>query len=192
MTETSWTTQKALGEALKDALRATSLKRITVRQLTDAAGLTRQTFYYHFSDVYDLATWVFKEEIADRILSHASYEQWSDGFLSLLVWMSRHPEQVRAVIDSLKHEELELFLHHQLRHMMESIVDELDTDIDISTEDRNFVVDHFTLSVLGHLLHWIARGMRDDPYILVENLELILRGGVKRSLELFARRHQTS
>lgn len=103
-----------------------------------------------------------------------------------MVWMQQHPEQVNAVLDSLTHRELELFFHRQLRAMMESIVTELQGELKIADRDRAFVIDHFTLSVLGHFLHWVARGMRDDPYELVERLELILRGGVRRSLALFA------
>lgn len=68
----SLSTQQALGHALKQALLETPLNRVTVRQLTEAAGVTRQTFYYHFTDVYDLTVWLFEEEIAHRILSHAT------------------------------------------------------------------------------------------------------------------------
>ncbi|WP_026460800.1 TetR/AcrR family transcriptional regulator C-terminal domain-containing protein [Schaalia suimastitidis] len=179
-------TRQALASALKTALRTTPLNKVTVRQLTDAAGLRRQTFYYHFADVYDLAVWLFKSEIADHILSHASYAQWSDGFLEMLVYLQQHREQSFAVISSLKHDDLELFFYQQLRTMTAAIVAELDGDLPVKKDDREFIVQHYTLCVLGHLLHWLAREMRDDPYILVENIERILHGSVLRSLELFA------
>lgn len=28
--------------------------------------------------------------------------------------------------------------------------------------DRDFIIDHFTLTTLGHLLHWLATDMRGD------------------------------
>ncbi len=180
-------TRTALGEALKAELATTPLNRVTVRRLTDAAGVTRQAFYYHFADVYDLAVWLFKAELTDRIMAHATFAEWSDGFLVLLLWMHQHREQTYQTIEALSHEDLERFLHRQFRHMMEAIVAELDEGLDLAPEDRGFVIDHFSVVVLGHLLHWLATDMDADPYVLVERIERILRGGVRRSLEEFAR-----
>ena len=55
MSDTAARTRLALGQALKDELETTPLNRVTVRRLTQATGITRQAFYYHFADVYDLA-----------------------------------------------------------------------------------------------------------------------------------------
>lgn len=176
----------ALADALRNELTRTPLSRITVRGLTRDAGVTRQTFYYHFATLNDLVVWTFKHEFADRILSHASYDEWSDGFLSMLVWMHEHPDETLAVAHSISQRELQLFLHSQLRAMMVAIVDELDTGYRIDDADREFIIDHFTLSVLGHLNYWMATSMRADPYILVDKIERILHGQVRRSLELFS------
>ncbi len=179
-------TRAALGRALQDQLRTTPLRKITVRQLTEAAGVTRQAFYYHFADINDLTVWVFTEEIARRILSHAGYEDWSDGFLSLLLWLQARPNQVFAVVDCLSHEELERFFHHQFTVLMRAIVSELQGDLELREEDRDFVIDHFALAVLGHLLHWLVAGMTADPYVLVEKMETVLHGSVRTALERFA------
>ena len=61
-------TKRALAEALKNRLSKTTLKNITIKDLTDDCGLNRQTFYYHFSDIYELMEWIFVDE-ANRILN---------------------------------------------------------------------------------------------------------------------------
>ena len=75
------TTRQLLSVALKDQLRSTPLDKVTVSSLTAQAGITRQTFYYHFADVYDLAVWVFEQEVANHIMEHASYSEWAKGAL---------------------------------------------------------------------------------------------------------------
>ena len=47
----------ALALALRDALTTTPLSKVTVSGLTRTAGVTRQAFYYHFSDIRDLTGW---------------------------------------------------------------------------------------------------------------------------------------
>ena len=62
---------------------------MTVSGITRTAGVTRQAFYYHFSHIRDLTVRVFKREVADQIIAHATYEDWSDGLLAMFVWMQK-------------------------------------------------------------------------------------------------------
>ncbi len=176
----------ALASALKDALVTTPLAKVTVSGLSATAGVNRQTFYSHFADVYDLAAWVFKAEIADHIMAHASYAEWADGFVQLLAYMKEHRDQTYGVIRSLRHHELERFFYSALREMMRVIVAELEVGLSLSDADRDFTIDHYTLTVVGHLLHWLATDMRANPYVLVSRLEFVLHGAVRGTLERFA------
>ena len=180
--------KQALAAGLKDALRSTPLSKVTVSGLTAAVGVNRQTFYLYFSDIYDLAAWVFTSEIADHVMAHASYAEWADGCRQLLVYMKRHRDQTYAVIRSLRHAELERFLHQSLRAMMSVIVSELEGDLRLAPDDRDFVIDHYTLAVVGHVMHWLATDMTEDPTVLVGRIEFILHGSVRESLERFATR----
>ncbi|MBE6483621.1 MAG: TetR family transcriptional regulator [Actinomycetaceae bacterium] len=182
------TTPELLGRILKEQLRTIPLSKVTVAGLAADAGISRQAFYYHFSGIHDLAVWVFQIEIADHIMAHASYAQWANGFRQMLAYMQAHRDQAYAVINSLSHEGLEQFFFRTLREMMSVIVAELEGDLQLTEASRTFVIEHFTLIVLGHLLHWFATDMAANPTGLVDDLELILHGTVRAALERFAQR----
>ena len=192
----------ALVEALKRRLATTPLSKVSVASLAADAGVTRQAFYYHFDDVYDAATWVFTTEVADHVLAHAEYDLWADGFLRLLTYMRRHRPQVKAVLDSLTWVKTERFFYRVLRRMMRAIVAELEAAgaaeaaagaagsgafarRPLFDADREFVIQHYTLTVLGHLLHWLADGMKEEPEELVRRLEIVMNGHVRESLDRF-------
>lgn len=198
----------ALVAALKRKLATTPLHKVTVAGLAADAGVARQAFYYHFDDVYDAATWVFTTEVADHIFAHAEYDRWADGFLRLLVYMRAHRTQTLAVLDSLTWRKTEKFFHATFLRMMRSIVEELEAGQQaeeerarsdgkrnctsrppfrrrLSDEDRDFIAEHYALAVLGHLLHWLATGMKDDPVRLVDKMQFVMRGHVVESLERF-------
>lgn len=189
-------------EALKRRLATTPLSKVSVASLAADAGVTRQAFYYHFDDVYDAATWVFTTEVADHVLAHAEYDLWADGFLRLLTYMRRHRPQVKAVLDSLTWVKTERFFYRVLRRMMRAIVAELEAAgaaeaaagaagsgafarRPLFDADREFVIQHYTLTVLGHLLHWLAGGMKEEPEELVRRLEIVMNGHVRESLDRF-------
>lgn len=173
----------ALAGALKNALRTEPLSRVTVSGLADAAGVHRQTFYAHFHDVYDLAAWVFTADIADRVLQDAGHETWAEGLTAFLRYLRDNRDEAVSVIDSLSHRELQLFLFHSLRRMMRAVTDDVERDLRVRPEDRAFIVDHYTLAVLGHVIQWIATGMTDDPQELVDRLRFFMHGQVRESLE---------
>ncbi len=58
----SYQTQLALGNALKKRLAASSLNEIRVADLTADCHLHRKTFYYHFSDLFELFRWVVLDD----------------------------------------------------------------------------------------------------------------------------------
>lgn len=180
-------TRELLGAALKDALRTTALDKVTVSRLSAAAGINRQTFYYHFSDVYDLAVWVFEVEVANHIMAHATYDQWADGYRTLLNYMRDNFDQMLAVLNSLGHKQRDIFFLEQFRAMMRALVAELQGDLVIAEEDREFIVDHFAVIVLGHFLCWLTTNGKEDPDMLVTRIEKTMHGTLLLALERFAK-----
>lgn len=47
--------------AMKQCMEKTPLEKITIKQLVDVCGMSRQTFYRHFIDKYDLINWYFEK-----------------------------------------------------------------------------------------------------------------------------------
>lgn len=52
--EISLTTKKDLAAALKKLMARKPINKITVRELVDECGMNRNSFYYHFDDIYGL------------------------------------------------------------------------------------------------------------------------------------------
>ena len=54
-------TKQLLIEGLKECMRRKQLEDITVREIVEAAGVSRQTFYRSYLDKYDLANQYFDQ-----------------------------------------------------------------------------------------------------------------------------------
>ena len=57
-------TKYRLAAAMKECMKTTPVDAITVRQITERCGVTRQTFYRNFLDKYDLINWYFDKLLA--------------------------------------------------------------------------------------------------------------------------------
>ena len=47
-------TRTAIADAFIHLLAENTIDKITVRMITDEVGCRRKTFYYYFSDIYDV------------------------------------------------------------------------------------------------------------------------------------------
>lgn len=52
--EISLTTKRDLAAALKKLMARKPINKITVCELVDECGMNRNSFYYHFDDIYGL------------------------------------------------------------------------------------------------------------------------------------------
>ena len=62
-----------LADAMKSCMKKAPVEKITVKEITEECGVTRQTFYRNFQDKYDLINWYF-----DKLLLE-SFAQMGDG-----------------------------------------------------------------------------------------------------------------
>ena len=68
-------TKYRLAESMKECMKTTPVEEITVRQICEICGVTRQTFYRNFLDKYDLINWYF-----DKLLVYKAAKLLMDEF----------------------------------------------------------------------------------------------------------------
>lgn len=56
-----------LAESFKFLVLEEPIEKITIKEITDRAGVIRPTFYNHFQDKYELLEWIIRKEITDPI-----------------------------------------------------------------------------------------------------------------------------
>ena len=83
----SLTTKRALADSLKKLLTKRSLDKITVKDIVEDCGVNRQTFYYHFHDIYDLMEWTFQNKAEELLNGTADYNDWRTGVRSLIEYL---------------------------------------------------------------------------------------------------------
>lgn len=61
--ESTSRTRQAFAASLKKLASIQPLSKMTVSALLDDTGFNRNTFYYHFRDIYDLLHWTLEQEV---------------------------------------------------------------------------------------------------------------------------------
>ena len=85
-------TKAAMAEALRTCMEHASIDRISIKAITDLCGLNRQTFYYHFRDIYDLAKWMYVHDINEAMDKVQPEESAEEQIRAVLLAFDRDAE----------------------------------------------------------------------------------------------------
>lgn len=99
MPENENRTRRDLEAALRALLGQKPLGQLRVRELTERCGLRRQSFYYHFTDIYDLFSWCLGRERALLLDRLENCLTWRQAFLTLLDRAGEERAFYRAALD---------------------------------------------------------------------------------------------
>ena len=178
----SLTTKRALANSLKKLLSKRSFDKITVKDIVEDCGVNRQTFYYHFHDIYDLIEWIFQDAAEELIRNGLDYEDWSAGLEILLQYLQENRALILNAYNSISHEVVAVYIKKMLRPYAESIVRKQAELMEhsVSDEDVELVTDIFTLASSGLVMEWIGGQMLpNDTIIRMDKFRKAISGSIQ-------------
>ncbi|MCR5055050.1 MAG: TetR/AcrR family transcriptional regulator C-terminal domain-containing protein [Lachnospiraceae bacterium] len=73
-----------LSESFKELSTKKPIEKITIKEITDKAGVIRPTFYNHFQDKYELLQWIVSVELVDPLREYVKKGQVKEGVMGVL------------------------------------------------------------------------------------------------------------
>ncbi|MCC8077525.1 MAG: TetR/AcrR family transcriptional regulator [Oscillospiraceae bacterium] len=179
-------TKKALEQALKNLLLKKPLNKITISNITDECGINRMTFYYHFKDIYDLVEWVCLEDAKKALEDKKTYSTWQEGFLNIFDAVKENKPFITNVYRCIDREHIEKYLAALTDGLLMSVIEEQAVGLTVRDEDKEFIAKVYSYVFVGIMLDWIKDDMKENPKVLIDKLDLAIRGTFREALERFA------
>ena len=173
----SSTTKRVLAAALKERLTHQRLDEITIQSLVDDAEVSRNTFYYHFQDIYALLEWILLDEVK-HILDREQGSGWMEGVRDVFDYFQRNRAIILNVYRSLEEKEplLKAHISRLVHPMMERIFGAQPGHDQVNQSDRQFILDLYSFGLVELFLRWIGNGMKPDGQVLMGQIERIVGG----------------
>lgn len=179
------TTKNALADSLKTLLETRPVSKITISDITEHCGLNRMTFYYHFQDLYDLLEWSWIREANKVLNGKKTYSTWQQGFLQIFHAVSDNKQIVMNIYHSVNREQIEIYLYKLTYDLLIGVIEENAADMDVRDDDKKFIADFYKYAFVGLILDWIKNGMKADPAQIIERLDILIHGDIKKALNKF-------
>ena len=175
-------TKMALENAFKEALAHKPLEKITISELTNACGLSRMTFYYHFHDIYEVLTRYFIEQTDALLKEHESDESWEKIFIAGLNFLYENKTAIDHIYWSVDGDALDRFLDKVVYNYVRGVIQEESGSGRFSEKTISIAADFYKNALLGAVERWIEDDMNESPEQLAHLYNSVFSGTMEALL----------
>ena len=180
-------TKRLIKESLIGLLNDKPFDGICIKELTDACGISRNTFYYHYHDIYEVLEEIFDEHTKQHIGEADTWELWEDGILASLEFVLQNRKAVYHVYNSLNRENLERYINRVMSPITLRFVKQQAQGLNVSEEDIDILVTFYKHGVIGVFFEWLDSNMKDDPEQRIKRMGFMMRGTIRKCREKTAK-----
>lgn len=176
-------TKRLMGQSLKKLMAEKPLDKITIREITEDCGLNRQTFYYHFEDIYDLVRWMYHEEAIALIADHEGMLLWQDGILQLFRYIEENRAVSLSALNSMSHLQLKNFFYEDIHAVVEkAVLAFAEQGVIYSKEYSEFLAQVYSLAFAALIESWLLGDLQQTPEELIEYMDTALNDQIRGAL----------
>lgn len=178
-------TKKAIIECTISLAEQKPLKKITVNDIVKQCGITRNTFYYHFHDIYDVLDKTIQEEI--QKFEEADPEDYDRCMFNIIEFTVMYKKVWRNLYKTIGQEELQKYVIGRLHGIFVKYIKLHLTDYEISDTDMGIITAFFEEALFGVLARWIRGESHgdtpDDMHAISERIRVLFTGVIDLMIE---------
>ena len=168
-------TKQTLANCLKELMQHNTADKITIHDLTSAVGVNRQTFYYHFTDIYDLLKWTLQQEVVQLLHNKESNLLWNEGILALFHYLDDNRAFALSAVASLGIDQFKQFFYGELYEIINSVIEELGKELLANKAYMDFLTHFYTLALPTIAISWLQGEIDHTPEEIIDMMDITFR-----------------
>ncbi len=175
--EISLITKKTLADTLKNIMRRKAFSKITVTEIIQSCGMNRNTFYYHFEDIYDLLRWTLLSESTDLIRHFNVFTDYENAIRAVVNYLEENRYIISCAYDSIGHDELKRFFYSDFIAVTSAVIDLADKEADTHLEPdfKEFLAKFYAKAFAETILDWITEEQMQGKEKMVRYLTAVIQ-----------------
>lgn len=186
-------TKLMLAESLRNLMQKKPLDKIKIHEIVDACGVNRQTFYYHFQDIYALVEWMYQHDAVELIEKNnkalldgeiGTEDDWDSVINALFEYIELHRNEILSVINSRAMVYFSNFVYEGLKLSIRRVVDIKSVDINVDEYYKNFISNFYAIALGGMVQRWLETNgaARMSSRELIHLLRITVTGNIEAAL----------
>ena len=165
-------TKERIAQALKALTLRKSFHKITINDISGECGMTRENFYYHFRDKYDIVNWIFLKEIINPISEMEDFESWVK---ELIFAIDKDRGVYKKLVGDIGRDMVKENLYPLMERKIRYLIDQsLDSSVWYMRKEKiDFATSYFTNAFIEFVLNHTIDHEILDPELFEYNYEFL-------------------
>ncbi len=170
--------KKAIVETFIELLNEKPLKKISVTEIVNRCGITRNTFYYHFKDIYDLLE-IAMEKSNSFKESNCIDSTHHERVLAFTSYIMKNKKAVYHIYNSMNRGHFVKYFTSLSEDFVRNYVIKQAEGLPVTEDDILLTTAFLKHAFVGIFMEWLNEGLKTDPNMIIERTEVLLSGAVR-------------
>lgn len=185
-------TKKLIQETFMIMLNQRKMNEITVKEIAKECEINRNTFYYYYSDIYEVLTELFQIEIKKVEEEYNDSRSWEESFLVATQFILDNKVAIYHIHNSLRRVELENYIYDISGAVMSKYVETISIGIHASQSDKDIITRFYKCALTEMVMRWVDDGLKDKPIEVITRIGQLFNGNILMSLQRSEELEQSS
>ena len=149
-------TKFAILKVFGDLAASRPVDKITVKDITDQCGISRNTFYYHYQDIYQVLK-AYVQYSAEHVIELMVEDEGEDGKAGLkeIRYLEANRELLCNLYRSAANEEVRNCLQSASQIIFDRLIESVSQGMEVQAEDKKILSAVCQYTVRGIMTSWM-------------------------------------
>lgn len=188
---TSYNTKRLMADSLKKAMKTKPLSKITVTEIVKDCGINRNTFYYHFQDIYELLKWMLEEEAIETMKHYDLLADSEEAINFIMDYVEKNDHILNCAYNTIGNTEMKRFFYTNFIELVKSVIEQCAQESHVTLEPnfKQFLCRFYTEALAGLLIEWMqnreTRNRKETVRYICFTLKTSISAVLMQSPKLF-------
>lgn len=166
-------TKLMIASTFEQLAKTKHIDKITVKDLVESCGISRQAFYYHFQDILEVMEWSVRQ-IIQRALQNSLCAQSPEKAIEEFIRVSvEQKELLSKLLSSQRRDQVEIICVEAMRSSIQQMIYKNKPDVALKQKDLDVALDFYAYGVAGCVFENCKNENIDAEYLAQKLYELI-------------------
>ena len=157
-----YSTKKKIADCVRQLMKRKEISKITIGDIMEATGMSRQSFYYHFKDIPDVVEFILKKKW-DEILEHPQDRASILECMEEMADLVRNNRKVMLnVYRSVKKDTFLFYMNEISNYIIMEYFRKNADQFDLDEGEIRILIQYYKCLFMGFLMEWLDNNLKSD------------------------------
>lgn len=151
-----------IAQTLAEMIKTKNIDKITVKDLVETCGISRQTFYYHFQDLPEVIEWCADQGMRQALEMSEQAASPEEAVRIFISFSASHRDVLQKLLHSQKREQVEQLILRGLRSYLGKLLQRCLPTAPIPIQDADMALHFLSYGIAGLMLDYSLKKHLDE------------------------------